>query len=104
MRSESFLFSSLASNVSRLTCIALFSLPLAFGQLRWPHIGLGAQGALPTLSRNAGGVGPSALSGFARLRLRRASSTPRRRGCHSVASLVKSIPKRNPVKHYAIPC
>jgi hypothetical protein len=35
---------------------------------------------LPPLLGNAGGVGPSALSGFARLRLRRTSSTPRRCG------------------------
>jgi hypothetical protein len=35
--------------------------------------------ATPLLG-NAGGVGPSALSGFARLRLRRTSSTPRRCG------------------------
>jgi hypothetical protein len=34
----------------------------------------------PPLLGNAGGVGPSALSGFARLRLRRTSSTPRRCG------------------------
>ena len=36
--------------------------------------------APPPILGNAGGVGPSALSGFARLRLRRTSSTPRRCG------------------------
>jgi hypothetical protein len=44
---------------------------------------------------NAGGVGPSALSGFARLRLRRTSSTPRRCGLAFRAS-GPTAPERPP--------